>query len=237
MALPKQVNTVYNTTLPSTGEQFKFRAFLVKEQKSLLLAQQSEDAEVMIDTIKTVIGSCCIGNIDVNKLAIFDMEYLFCQIRAKSAGENVELWYYCPTCNDEKAKVKKSIDLTKIEVKRHPEHNNKIELFDSVGVVMKYPSINIMKKIEVIANEDIDAVMDIIVDCIDFIYDQDEIYSSVDSTKEELLQFIENLTEQQFEKIQKFFETMPKLTHTEEFDCPVCNAHHTRTLEGMDSFF
>lgn len=238
MALPKQNAPTYTLEIPSTKETMKFRPFLVKEQKALLLAQQSEDAITMADTLKSVIASCAQTNVNVEQLAVFDLEYIFCQIRAKSVGERVDLLFYCDTCDDEKAKVKISIDITTLKVHHFPDHESKISLFDDVGVVMKYPSIDIIKNIEKLGVEnEVDMVFDIISECVDYIYDSEEIYHAKDQPKEEVVEFINNLTAEQFAKIEKFFDTIPKLQHTVSYNCPVCGKAHSRTLEGLNSFF
>jgi hypothetical protein len=239
MALPKQNAPTYTIEIPSSKQPFKFRPFLVKEQKALLLAQQSEDVVVMADTLKSVIASCAQSKIDVDKLAVFDLEYLFSQIRAKSVGEVVELFFFCDTCDDDKAKVKISIDITKIKVENTEGHTNKIELFDDVGIVMKYPSIDVVKNIQKLTKpeNDIDLVLDIVTECIDYIYDTNEVYYAKDQSKTELSDFINNLTGEQFEKIEKFFDTMPKLEHKVKYSCPVCRKEHNKVLEGLNSFF
>lgn len=239
MALPVQNTPTYTLEIPSSKEKLKFRPFLVKEQKALLLAQQSEDLHVMVDTLKSVIKSCAQSKLDIDKLAVFDLEFIFSQIRAKSVGENVELFFYCDTCDDEKAKVKINIDLTKLKVENFDGHTNKIELFDDVGVVMKYPNINVVGNIEKLGNVDseIDLVFDIITECIDYIYDTNEVYHAAEQSKQELAEFINNLTAEQFSKIENFFETMPKLRQQVDYRCPVCHKEHHKVLEGLNNFF
>jgi hypothetical protein len=239
MALPKQNTPIYTIEIPSSKQKFKFRPFLVKEQKALLLAQQSEDMSVMVDTLKQVIESCSQTKVDVDALAIFDLEYIFSQIRAKSVGEKVELFFFCDTCEDDAAKVKITIDLTQLQVEEFAGHTSKIELFDDVGVVLKYPSIDVVKKIEMIGRgtSEIDMVFDVIVECIDYIYDTNEVYYAKEQTKEELSNFINELTSEQFTKIESFFETIPKLRKQVDYKCPVCGKSHNKVLEGLDSFF
>jgi hypothetical protein len=238
MALPVQNTPIYTTEIPSTKEVIKFRPFLVKEQKSLLLAQQSEDINVMADTLKDVIRLCVQSQIAVDKLAIFDLEYIFSQIRAKSVGENVELLFSCDVCVDEKSKVKINIDLTKLKVETDPTHEPKIDLFNDVGIVMKYPSINILDALEKYGvDAEIDLVFDIVCQCIDYIYDNNEVYHAHEQTKEELTTFVNNLTTEQFGKIESFFETMPKLRQKVNYTCPMCSREHNKVLEGLNSFF
>lgn len=238
MALPVQSTPTYNLEVPSTKETLKFRPFLVKEQKALLLAQQSEDAAVMVDTLKGVIRSCAQSKVDVDKLAIFDLEYIFSQIRSKSVGETVDLIFSCDVCDDEKAKVKMTIDLSKLQVEKDPKHEQKIHLFDDVGVVMKYPSVNVINTMDKYGvDAEVDLVFDIVCECIDYIYDSNELYHASEQSKEELQSFVNNLTAEQFEKIETFFETMPKLRQKVNYTCPVCSREHNKVLEGLNSFF
>ena len=236
MALPMNSTPVYTLAVPSTGKELKFRPFLIKEEKTLLIAQQSEDPIVMVESLKEVIQSC-VKDIDVNDLATFDLEYIFTQIRSKSVGEIIELMMLCDTCTDEKAVAKVSIDLTKIQVEKNPEHKAKIHLYNDVGVVMKYPTLDILKKMESINTNDLDEVFNVVVDCIDYIYNEEEVFHAKEQTKQELLDFLNNLSSDQFAEVQKFFETMPKLKHEIDYVCPVCSKEHHKVLEGLNSFF
>lgn len=235
MALPVMSTPTYELTVPSTKEKIKYRPFLVKEEKALMLAHQSDDATTMLDTLKGVIKACTLDTLNVEKLAMFDIEYIFLQLRAKSVGEISELNFSCKQCNDPKAKMKVEIDLTQVDVTFNPEHTADIQLFGDVGVKMKYPSLQLINKLK--STDDVSAVFDIIIECIDCIYDNENVYASADQSKQELTDFINNLTQEQFTKLQKFFETMPKLEKTIEFDCPVCKYHHTQTIQGLDGFF
>lgn len=237
MALPVMKTPTYEMTIPSTKQVVKFRPFLVKEEKALMIAQQSDDANTMVNTLKGVIDACTFGKVDVNKLAMFDIEYIFVQLRAKSVGEISELIFSCKQCGDPKAKIKINIDLTQLEVKFDPDHKTDIQLFDNVGVKMKYPSIATVNKLKGANAEDVDTIFNIIIDCIDSIYDEDNIYAAAEQSKEELTEFINNLTQDQFTKLQNFFETMPKLEKKLEFDCPVCGFHHNQTIQGLEGFF
>jgi rubrerythrin len=240
MALPMMNAPTYNMVVPSTEMTVKFRPFLVKEEKALLIAQQSEDLKVMVDTLKEVVKSCVIDKIDADKLATFDLEYMFTQIRAKSVGEIIELLFPCDVDHgeeNEKARVKVSIDLTKLVVEKQAGHTNKIDLFGEVGVVMKYPTLDVMKKLETVESDNLDSIFSVIADSIDYIYEGDEIYHAKEQRKEELIQFLNNLTSEQFLKVQQFFATMPRIKKEVEYDCPVCGKHHKKMLEGMQSFF
>lgn len=237
MALPMNNTPTYTLVLPSTGKEVKYRPFLIKEEKALLLAHQSEDPKVMVESLKGVIKSCLKDNIDVESFATFDIEYVFTQIRAKSVGEIAELMIRCDTCEDEKAVAKVEIDLSKVQVTKSPDHTNKIELFGDVGVIMKYPTIDVIKKLENLDNANLDETFGVIIECIDSVYDTNQVYHAKEQSKEELLQFLNNLSSEQFQKVQKFFETMPKMTQAIDYKCPVCNKEHHKVLEGLNSFF
>lgn len=238
MALPMNNMPTFNLKVPSTGKTVKFRPFLVKEEKALLIAQQTEDLQVMADTLRNVIRECVLDNIDVYSLATFDLEYMFLQIRGKSVGETVDLFFQCDEDHgeqNEKAKVKIVINLTDVEVKRDPEHNNKITLFNGVGVVMKYPTLE--SAVSMANLENVEDVFNMVAESIDYIYDNEEVYYAKDTSKEELVEFLNNLTTEQFLKVQKFFETIPKLSYEVHYKCPVCNKAHHQVLEGLTNFF
>lgn len=226
----------YKLTIPSMQKEVTFRPFLVKEEKALMIAQQSEDQDVMVTTLKSVIQSCIQDKINVDDLAVFDIEYIFTQLRARSVGEIVELILKCESCEDEKASVKYTIDLSKLKVDFPEGHEKKIVLFDDVGVIMKYPSLEVLKKIEK-AGSDIESVFDIIASCIEFIYNTDEMFATKDVKPEEVKEFINNLTQEQFQKLQNFFETMPKLEQRVKYKCPVCSKDHDKLIRGLESFF
>lgn len=239
MALPLQSTPTYNLTIPSMNKNVRFRPFLIKEEKSLLIAQQSEDLMIMIDTLKSVIKDCTLDKIDVDKLATFDIEYIFTQIRAKSVGETVDLIVQCDTDHgeqNEKARVKLSIDLSTIEVEKDPKHTNKIELFGDVGMVLRYPTIEIMKRMEK-AEDNLESIFQIVGDSVDYIYQGEEIFYAKETPREEIIQFLENLTSEQFSKVNDFFTTMPRIKKDIEYKCPLCGREHKKTLEGLQSFF
>ena len=240
MALPMMNTPTYNMVVPSSGVSVKFRPFLVKEEKALLIAQQSEDLMIMVDTLKSVVKTCVLEEIDANKLATFDLEYMFTQIRAKSVGEIIELIFPCDNDHgedNEKARVKVSIDLTTLQVEKDPNHTNKIDLFGDVGVMMKYPTMDIMKKLETLDEDNIDKIFDVVALSIDYIYQGEEIFYTKEQKHEEVLQFLNNLTSEQFIKIQNFFATMPRIKKEIDYICPVCQKQHKKMLEGMQSFF
>lgn len=239
MALPLQSTPTYNLTIPSTGKTVRFRPFLIKEEKSLLIAQQSEDLMIMIDTLKSVIKDCLLDKVDVEKFATFDIEYIFTQIRAKSVGETVDLIVQCDEDHgeqNEKARVKLIIDLSTIVVEKDPNHTNKIELFGDVGMVLRYPTIEMMKRMES-AEDNLESIFQIVADSVDYIYQGEEIFYAKETSREEVLQFLENLTSDQFAKVNEFFTTMPRIKKDVEYKCPLCGKEHKKTLEGLQSFF
>lgn len=240
MALPLNNAPVYSLVIPSLKKTVKYRPFLVKDQKALMIAQQSEDQKVMVDTLKSVISSCVTEPLDIDSLAMFDLEYIFTQLRAKSVGETVELIMSCDEDHGDQnklAKVKVSVDLSQIQVDAKDDHSKKLNLWGDVGVVMKYPSVDIIKKFQTVDESDTETVFSIISQSIEYIYDNNEVYYAKEQTKDEMMEFLNNLTTEQFSKIQKFFETMPKLTYDINYSCPVCSKAHKVRLEGMDSFF
>jgi len=240
MALPISNTPIYSLTIPSSESEFKFRPFLVKEQKTLLLAQQSEDITTMVNSLKDVIKSCAKSDININELTTFDLEYIFTQMRAKSVGENIELFFKCDVDHgedNEKAKIKVNIDLTKIEVQKSETHTKNIKLFDDVGVIMKYPDLNLLKIIENVNGTNVDELFKLIIPCIDQIYNSNEVFHIKEQSNNDVVDFLNNLTTDQFNKIQEFFTTMPKMVYNVEYTCPVCNKLHKETLEGLQNFF
>lgn len=238
MALPMQSTPTFNLKIPSSGKTVKFRPFVVREEKALLIAQQSEDQKVMVDTLKSVLSSCLLDQVDVNELAIFDLEYMFLQIRGKSVGETVDLFFACDTDHgeqNEKAKQKITLKLSEIEVTRPEGHTNKIPLFGEVGVVMKYPTLSEAEDISDFEN--VEDIFNLVAKSVSMIYDGEKVYHSEETPPEEMLQFLNNLTTDQFLKIQKFFETMPKMKHTINYKCPLCGREHEKVLEGIANFF
>ena len=240
MALPLSVSPIFSMTIPSTDKVVKYRPFVIRDEKALLIAQQSEDPNVMIDTLKDVIKSCLKDNVDIDTLATFDLEYMFTQIRAKSVGETIDLIFPCDTDhgeNNEKAKTKITFDLTEIKVDKPAGHNKKVELFGDVGVVMKYPTIDVIRRIQESQGTNLNEIFGVVVDCVDYIYEGDELYYGKEQKREELLQFLENLTSDQFSKIQQFFDTMPRIKQEVNYTCPICQKQHHKVLEGLASFF
>ena len=241
--LPKIDVPAYETTLLSTGKKIKFRPFLVKEQKLFLMASQSDDAKEVVSAIKQVIGNCILDkNIDVDTLPTFDLENLFLQLRARSVGEKVEMNYVCnnPITDDKGeskpcgGKIKLFLDLLDIKPTKNPEHDTKIELSPKMGIVMKYPNFEILSSLSIQTQEDL---LKIIIACIDYVYDEDQIYYAKDSTPEELNEFIESMQQSDIQKIQKFFETMPKISKEVDFKCSKCGYTENMVIEGLQNFF
>lgn len=240
MSLPMNSTPVYTLTIPSTKKELKYRPFLVRDQKALLVAQQSEDLNVMLDTVKSVIQSCAKTPVDVDRLASFDIEYIFLQMRAVSVGEFVELVFQCDDDHgeqNEQARAKVVVDLRKAVLRGGEFASNKISLFNDVGVVLKYPTLDTIKRLDLATEDDIDCVFDVVIDCIECIYTSQEVFAAKDQNRNELLEFLNNLTSDQFDKIQEFFRSMPSLQIDVEYTCPVCGKHHKKYMEGLQSFF
>lgn len=236
MALPMYKHPTYTLKLPATGKEVKYRPFLVKDEKNLLLAQQSEIEMNMIDTLKNVIKDCILSkDIDVEDLPIFDLEYIFTQLRTKSVGENVELLF---TCSNEECKEQTKISF-KIDPKLEiPEgHSCKIDLFDDVGVMMKYANVEMLKEISNLDLSNPDQIVKLIAKSIEYIYDAESVYPTKEQTEADMIKFVEGLPRTPTEKIRKFFETTPKLQQLVEYDCPACGTHNEYTVEGIESFF
>jgi hypothetical protein len=233
--LPKQNAIRYEITIPSTGKKCKYRPFTVREEKALLLAKESEDLDTKMATIKTVIEACLEPKPDTEKLAAFDLQYIMVMLRTKSVGENVRILFECGACPRVEG-IPLDLDLTKIEVVREDKHTNKIPLFDDVGVVMKYPSIQQIELLDQIQDEPI-KIIDLLADLIEYVYDKEELHHGSEQTHTQLVDFIEALTKDQFAKLTDFIRTMPKIVHTAKFTCPDCSTEHTRLVEGFSSFF
>lgn len=231
MSLPKQVLPIYTLKVPSTGKTVKFRQFTVKEEKAMILAKESEDVEVITNAVVEVIKSCVTGIEDVNALALFDIEYIITRLRAKSVSERIDLKMLCDV-DEEHEKIPVMIDIEKIEVKFPEGHSKEIPLYDDVGIVMKYPSIGLMSSIGKMDG------LELMLECIDYIYTKEEVYHAKDSTKEELLEFLNNLTQKQLDKIQEtFFDKMPTYSHEVQYKCRECGHEHVKTIRGLASFF
>jgi len=238
MPLPKIATPTYELEIPSTKKKIKYRPFLVKEEKILLLAMETNDPKEIAESVKNVINNCIITRgVKVDKLSTFDIEYLFLNIRGKSVGEEVEVMVTCP--DDEETQVPMVINLDEIKVVQDPKHNRDIKLDDELTLRMKYPSLNEFVKSNFSNEEDmsIDDTFGMITGCIEQIYSEEESWASSDSTPKELREFLEQLTSTQFKEIETFFETMPKLAHTITIKNPKTGVESDVTLEGLTSFF
>ena len=233
MPLPKLSIPEYEATLPVTGTKISYRPFLVKEEKLLYLAMESQDNKQMIKAVKTIIKNCTNLKTKVEDLATFEIEYIFLKIRSVAVGEVSEFKVLCP--DDEKTEVTVSVPLGDVGVDIPEEHNAKIQLDENVGVVMKYPSLDIFIKQNLSENPDIEDIFELAATCIGQVFDKEEVYDSF--TKAEALEFLENLNAEQFQKVQKFFETMPKLSHTVKVKNPKTKKESDLVLEGLASFF
>ena len=236
MALPKIGYPTYELELPSTGKSIKYRPFLVKEEKVLLLALESKDEKQVIGAVKDLIKNCVITRIKVDTLPSFDLEYLFLKIRGASIGENIILTVTC--LDDNETQVEANINIDDVEVFKPEGHDKKIMFDDKTGVVMRYPSMKEFVEREFLQKEmKTEEVYGFIADSIDQIFDDEEVYDSSTTTKKEFLTFVESLTTKQFEKIQKFYETSPKLSHTFKVTNPNTGKESSYTIEGLQSFF
>ena len=238
MPLPKIATPTYELELPSTGKTIQYRPFLVKEEKLLVLALESEDTKQITNAIKAVLKSCIqTKGIKVDHLPTFDIEYLFLNIRGKSVGEDLEVNITCP--DDNETQVKVNIDLDEIKISKKDEHTNKIILDDNLMMEMKYPSLNEFIKNNFDPNDknQMEQSFDLIGSCIDKIYTSDEVWATEDCTKKEINEFLESMNSSQFKEIESFFESMPKLSHTIIVKNPKTEVESEVVLEGLAAFF
>ena len=237
MPLPKIVTPTYELKLPSSGQEIKFRPFLVKEEKLLVLALETEDSKQITNAIKAVISDCIqTKNVGIESLPTFDIEYLFLNIRGKSVGEEVEVNIVCP--DDGETEVKVSINLEDIEVKYDEAHSKTVKINDTLKMDMKYPSLDqFVKNNFEFDSPDMDQSFELIASCVDKIYDEEEVWSTDDVGTKEVVEFLEQMNSNQFKEIEKFFSTMPKLSHVVEVKNPNTKKKNKVTLEGLSSFF
>ena len=238
MPLPKIVTPTYELELPSSGETIKYRPFLVKEEKVLVIALESEDNKQITTAIKTVLKNCIqTKGIKVEQLPTFDIEYLFLNIRGKSVGETIEVNVTCP--DDEVTTAKVEIDLDAIEVQKNEDHTTQIKLDDNIMMELKYPSLEqfIKSNFDFTDENQMDQSFQLIGQCIDKIYTADEVWAAADCTKKEINEFLESMNSNQFKDIEAFFETMPKLQHTVTVTNPKTNVESEVVIEGLASFF
>jgi len=233
MSLPVINTPTYELVLPSTNEKIKFRPFLVKEQKVLLIAQESNDDEQVANAMGHLVKECTFGKVNPDTAPMFDIEYLFLRIRGKAVGETVELNITCP--DDEKTKVRTKVNLDEINVQMTAEHTNEIKLSDSIKMFLRYPLLSDMKG--VIGDVgDIERVFAILKKCINEIHHGDKIYNRVDITDKELEEFIDSMTNDQLQTVMDFFDTMPKLRHAVKVTNPKTKVKSEVVVEGLQSF-
>ena len=238
MPLPKIATPTYELELPSTEETIKFRPFLVKEEKLLVLALESEDTKQITTAIKTVIKNCVLTKgIKVEQLPTFDIEYLFLNIRGKSVGEEIEVNIICP--DDEETQVSVKIDLESIKVQKNDDHKKQIKVDDNIMMEMRYPSLEqfIKNNFDFEDKNSMDQSFELIATCIDKIFTEEEVWATGDFTKKEMNEFLEQMNSSQFKEIEKFFDTMPKLSHTVKVKNPQTKVESEVVLEGLASFF
>ena len=238
MPLPTIATPTYELELPSTGKKVKYRPFLVKEEKLLVLALETESTKDITTAIKNVLKNCIqTRGIKVENLPTFDIEYLFLNIRGKSVGEDIEVNLICP--DDDVTQVPTTINIDDIKIQKDEKHTNKIKLDDNLMMEMKYPSLDQFIRSNFDFNEDsnVDQSFDLIATCIDKIYNEEEVWSTADCTKKEVRDFLEQMNSMQFKEIEKFFETMPKLSHSIKIKNPKTKVESTVVLEGLSSFF
>jgi len=238
MPLPQISTPTYELVIPSSKKKIKYRPFLVKEEKILILAMEGEDPKTIANAVKDVIGSCIISKgIKVEKLSTFDIEFIFLNIRGKSVGEDIEIMVTCP--DDEKTQVPTVIHLDEIKVHIDEDHSQDIKLDDTYTMRMKYPSLDefVKSNLNVGGELPVDDTFDLIASCVDQVYSEEESWAASDCTKKELSDFVESLNSKQFKDVEKFFDTMPKLSHKVKVKNPNTDVESEIKLEGLQSFF
>ena len=237
MPLPKINTPTYELVLPSTGKKIKYRPFLVREEKILIMALESEDIKQITNAVVEILDACILTRgVKLHNLATFDMEYIFLNVRGKSVGETIEVNIICP--DDGKTSVTTEVDVDSIKIKKDKRHKNIVKLDDQLSMKLRYPSIEqfIESNFDTGAT-DVKTTMDMISNCIEMIYSDEETWESKDSTKKELEEFIDQLNTKQFKCIEEFFETMPKLSHTIKVTNPQTKVESEVVLEGLAAFF
>ena len=237
MPLPTISTPTYELVLPSSGRKIKYRPFLVKEEKILIIALESQDQKQIANAIKSILSACILTRgTKVDKLSTFDIEYLFLNVRGKSVGEQIEVMVTCP--DDGKTQVPMSINIDSIKVEKSDDHKTDIKLDDTYTLRMRYPSLNEFIKTNFTATDmKVDDTFELIASCIDQVYSEEESWTQNDCTKKELTEFLEQLNSSQFKEIELFFDTMPKLSHTINVKNPKTKVESEVVLEGLSSFF
>ena len=233
MALPKLNTLTYELKLPSTGKKLKYRPFLVKEQKALMIAQESKDDKLIENTFAQIINDCVLDDVDPYAMPMFDIEYLFLRIRGKSVGEKVKLNLLCP--DDEKTRVDVEIDLEKVDVRMDENHTNIVNLTKDIKMVMRYPCLKDMTGFD--DKGEVTSLFDMVKRCVNEVHDGDTVYNKVDISEKELDEFIDSMSTENFEQVSNFFNTMPKLFHEIEVKNPKTKKKNKIPIEGLQSFF
>jgi DNA-directed RNA polymerase subunit M/transcription elongation factor TFIIS len=243
MALPKIDVPIYTLELPLSKKKVRYRSFLVKEEKILLMAMESEDEKTVMESIKQIVNNCVLDELDVDTLPLTDLEFIFLNLRARSVGEIVNLQYKCnnkvkdaegeeKVCNNV---VQIDVNLLEIKPEINKKHNKKIELSKELGIVMRYPDFKIMESID--GATDTEKIMKIVSSCIDYIYDKETIYYRKDIEEKELVEFVDSMSREQFLKVQEFFDTLPKIKKEVDFKCNKCGHEENIVIEGLQNFF
>jgi hypothetical protein len=244
MALPKIDVPIYDCILPSNKKKVKFRPFLVKEQKLLLMASESVEVKDVVDSVKRVVKNCILDEIDVDALPVFDLEFLFLNLRARSVGEVVKVKYKCNNIVGQNAEgedkhcdniVDVEVNVLEINPTFGEGHSSKVELSDKLGIVFKYPTFEMIESMADKTENEV--IFALIIECIDYIYDNDEIYYAKDTSKEELVEFIDGLQQEHLDMIKEFFDSMPKVKKDVVFHCNKCGHHEDIEIEGIQNFF
>lgn len=236
MALPQVALPTYELEIPSSGKTIKYRPFVVKEEKVLLMALETQDNKAIESAVRELLKGCIQSRVKLEDLALFDLEYIFLNIRAVSIGEVVEMLLTCE--DDGETQVRYNLNLTEIKVSKPEGHSNKIMLSDTMGVIMKYPSFEEFVKISIIGqSQTSDDIIKIMANCIDQIFDGDEVYDASTTSKKEFVEFIEGLTNKQFEDVQKFFEDAPVLKHEIKIKNPNTGVENNFVIQGLSNFF
>ena len=234
MALPKLDTQTYSLVLPSTGQEIKYRPFLVKEQKLLMMAQESKEQTNISETMSNVISSCTFNNINPNQIPLFDIEYIFLKIRSKSVGETQEIRVLCPDDGETYGNV--TLNLDEIEVQMTEGHTNEINLTDKIKIIMKYPQLKDMRGLDSIDTTQMEQIFAVMKHCVWEVHDGDKVYNRVDITDKDIEDFIDSFDNQQLESILNFFTTMPKLRHAVKVTNPKTKVESELVLEGLESF-
>ena len=236
MPLPKISTPTYELTVPSTGKNIKFRPFLVKEEKILIIAMESQSDKQIAQAVNDVLSNCILTKgVNIDDFSTFDIEYLFLNIRGKSVGESVDVMITCP--DDNTTKVPVQINLDDIKILKNDKHQRDIPLDGNLTMRMKYPSMGEFVKNNFSVNMQVDDTFDLVCSCIEQVFSEEESWAASDCTKKELHEFLEQLDSSQFKKIEQFFETMPKLSHTLNVTNPNTKVVNKITLEGLNAFF